>query len=135
MKTLLLALLLVFPVRSFAQVTFTRAELEAAADSALKGMRASHNESELRRAAVLYVRAIGKYETAYMNCDSINQKNKSALAHMEGEYAGASEKLGDERLLTARLKPWATVGKVGVYGTLAVGIIYGGMKGYQALVP
>lgn len=135
MKAAAFILFSLFSVCSVAQITFTRAELEAAADSALKGMNAVRNEAELRRAVTHFTVAINKYEAAYLNCDSINRKNKASLAYMEGKYNTLLSKFNGEQMATAKLRPWATIGKITIYGALIGGVAFGGVTLYQQFAP
>lgn len=112
-------------------ITFTRAELEAAADSALKGMQSVENEWELRGAIHHYVRSIHKYELAYQNCDSTVRAMSRLNSMLRTDVDDASDALFFEQKKTAKLRPWATIGRITVYG----GIVALGFVAYQELAP
>lgn len=125
MRTALLALLLSCSVVGCAQgVYFTRAELEAAADSALKGMQSAEDKVQLQLALHQYVRAINRYEAAYMNCDSAMRAQARLNSMLRTDKEDLSDQLFFKDKKIAKLKPWATIGKITtICATVAVAVV------------
>lgn len=124
-----------FSLCSVAQITFTRAELEAAADSALKGMNAVRNEAELRRAVTHFTVAINRYEAAYLNCDSALRASVRINSMLRNDIYDMSATINEKDQRIAKLRPWATIGKITIYGALIGGVAFGGVTLYQQFAP
>lgn len=100
-------------------IYFTRAELEAAADSALKGMQSAADNGQLRAAVRQYTRAINKYEEAYLNCDSAMRSQVRISSRLRTDVDELEDTIYFRDQKIAKLKPWAAIGKI----TVAVAVV------------
>ena len=102
MKALLLSLLL--PLSAIGQdyrYCFTRAELEAAADSALKGQAAVASEAELRQANRRAAQTIARYDKAIDVQDSLIMRQALEKAMLTTRLESANKATLDTRLMLA----------------------------------
>ncbi len=118
----LATLALLFTLGASAQpivIGFTRAELEAAADSALKGQDAVRAKVELTKAIDQYTTALETYLDGASAADSLMKTQRGIIAALNA--ADAVNEAEIERLTeqNRKRKGWAIVGKVGT-GTVAV---------------
>lgn len=125
MRTVLLALLLSCSMVGSAQgIYFARAELEAAADSALKGMQSAADNGQLRAAVRQYTRAINKYEEAYLNCDSAMRSQVRISSRLRTDVDELEDTIYFRDQKIAKLKPWAAIGKITtICATVAVAVV------------
>lgn len=125
MKTAALLLFLTFACLSSAQYTFTRAELIAAADSALKGQASTIAERQLRAAvhALLRESAARSRESAY--CDSLSTAQAETIAAGDERVERMEYAAQQNARRVDRLKPWATVGKVATFVVAGAAVVVG----------
>lgn len=121
MRGLILALFLSICGGVSAQWTFTREQLEAAADSALKGMEAAETLPQLRKAGQAYLEAIRKYERAQANSDSTMAAQGQLWAADKKDLKECRSENAQKDQTIKRNKGWALFGKaVAVVGSVAV---------------
>ncbi len=126
----LATLALLFTLGASAQpivIGFTRAELEAAADSALKGQDAVRAKVELTKAIDQYTTALETYLDGASAADSLMKTQRGIIAALNA--ADAVNEAEIERLLgkLKRWKGWQLFGKVVavvVVVVAAVGVIF-----------
>ena len=125
MKPLLIISIILSSLTASAQtgIWFTRAELEMAADSALKGQQSTVDKAYLIQAVRALNSEVSKRMQAQTVCDSVTSEQAMRIDELERER---NEQHGIATIEAERNKKgrtWKAIGKVAVGVTVLVGVL------------
>ncbi len=118
----IIAFLLTFTASAQTGIWFTRAELEMAADSALKGQQSTVDKAYLIQAVRALNSEVSKRMQAQTVCDSVTSEQAMRIDELERERNEQHGIATMETQKRKKQKPWAIVGKI---GTGAVAVLVG----------
>ena len=124
MKPLLIISIILSSLTASAQtgIWFTRAELEMAADSALKGQQSTVDKAYLIQAVRALNSEVSKRMQAQTVCDSVTSEQSARIDELERERNEQHGIATMETQKRKKQKPWAIIGKV---GTATVAVLVG----------
>jgi hypothetical protein len=118
------------PLDSLVHVPHNKFRKMAANRVAVDGMRIDC-VNEVSRLGDIVLDLKGELTTVTENRDNLKKEN----VEVSKNYADLNEKHMNANLDLNRLRPWATVGKIGVYGILTAGAVFGALEVIKTLKP
>ena len=119
----IIAFLLTFNASAQTGIWFTRAELEMAADSALKGQQSTVDKAYLIQAVRALNSEVSKRMQAQTVCDSVTSEQAMQIDELERERNEQHGIATMETQKRKKQKPWAIVGKVGAATVAVLGVL------------